>query len=228
MSQESSEALTGHMERAHITTSSEESLDFTKLGQIIYRPLHSNLKEVRILQVAPGINDDIVSCTLKNVSLLDDPKPEYETISYCWGPPRDLVSIMLDGRMVTVPPSSEAAVRRMRLSDKPRVLWIDAICIDQSSKSERSEQVAFMGMIYSSGERNLIYLGEDDEGMASRALKSIQDLVNEMRVITNDFETLTSTLWDVDTGEEMFSDEDFVTELDFVALQFLYDLPWFR
>ncbi|KAF2821670.1 hypothetical protein CC86DRAFT_239357, partial [Ophiobolus disseminans] len=120
-------------------------------------------QEIRLLVVAPGSPQDIVQCTLKQVSLLDQLPPEYETISYCWGAPKNPSFIELDGHEVPVPASSEAAVKRMRLMDRPRVLWIDAICIDQSSLEERSEQVTLMPIIYRSGKRNLVHLGDDDE-----------------------------------------------------------------
>jgi hypothetical protein len=228
MSQDSREALSGLMEQAHITASSDGSHDITRPDQTVYRPLNSGLKEIRLLVVAPCTEDDIVSGTLKHVSLLDDPKPEFETISYCWGPAQDDVSIMLDGRMVTVPPSSEAAVRRMRLSDRSRVVWIDAICINQSSKMERSEQVSFMGIIYGSGKQNLIYLGEDDNCVAVRAKKCFDNILDEMHTATDGFATLITTLQDAKTGATNFSSEDFQSEIDFEALIIHYDLPWFR
>jgi hypothetical protein len=225
LSRNPSEALSSLVEQAHITAPTEKSDDITKSEHIVYRPLNSELKEIRLLEVAPGTADDIVSGTLKHVSLVDDPKPAYETISYCWGPARDHVFIMLDGRMVTVPPSSEAAVRRMRLSDKPRVLWIDAICIDQSLESERSEQVAFMGMVYSSGKRNLIYLGEDTEGMANTALKSMKALVDAISAANNDFETLSVTVIDLETGEWRYCNDDFGIEINWEVLGVIYDFP---
>lgn len=42
-------------------------------------------------------------------------------------------------------------------------LWIDAICIDQDSKSERSQEVLKMGMIYSSAVQTISWLGNSDE-----------------------------------------------------------------
>lgn len=130
MSQDSGAALSDVLEQMHINTSSDEPRDSITHEHTVYRPLNRDLKEIRLFEVAPSTYNDIVTCTLKHVSLLSDPKPLYETISYCGGTPRDYVFIMLDGCMVPVPPSSEAAVRRMRLSDRPRVLWLDAICID--------------------------------------------------------------------------------------------------
>ncbi|KAF1919413.1 heterokaryon incompatibility, partial [Ampelomyces quisqualis] len=81
-------------------------------------------------------------------------------ISCCWSTPRSSSVIILDDRLVHVPKSPVAALRRMQLSDQPRILWIDAICINQPSESKKSERMAFMATIYISATRNLVHLGE--------------------------------------------------------------------
>lgn len=40
------------------------------------------------------------------------------------------------------------------------MLWIDAICINQSSMEERGHQVQLMGDVYSKAQRTWIWLGE--------------------------------------------------------------------
>jgi hypothetical protein len=194
----------------------------------VYDTLDSNSKEIRVLEVAPGAGDDMVKCTLKHVSLLSDSRLAYETISYCWGPSKDPVVINLNGCLVPVSATSEAAVRRMRLIDQSRVLWIDAICINQSSLSERNEQVALMSDVYSIATQNLVYLGKDDAGIAEQALESVQLIVSEMRAATNDFELLYQALYDEATGGQHYSDEKLSPNVNFEALRSLLDLPWFR
>jgi hypothetical protein len=115
----------------------------------------------------------------------------------------------------------------MRLGDQPRVLWIDAICIDQSSKAERSAQVAIMSMIFRAGRHNLVYLGEDD-GLADRGVKAIQCIVNDMRAATADLNLLVETIWDEATGTFFWSNEGFSVDVDFEALEALFSLQWFR
>ena len=53
------------------------------------------------------------------------------------------------------------ALRRLRDPAVSRILWIDAICINQSDKNEKSHQVAMMGEIYSSCQKAIVWLGED-------------------------------------------------------------------
>src|ERR1700722_6334025 len=47
-----------------------------------------------------------------------------------------------------------------------RVLWIDALCIDQENSAERSKQALLMGQIYATAWRVLIWLGEADDKMS--------------------------------------------------------------
>ncbi|KAB2100480.1 hypothetical protein AG0111_0g11323 [Alternaria gaisen] len=213
--------------RKHFPRKTTKSTQITAYPPPQYEPLNPTSKEIRVLDVAPGVGDAIVECTMRRISLLDDPVPVYETISYCWGPPRAPSTIKLNGDLTSVPASSEAAIRRMRLSDRPRTLWIDAICIDQSSVTERSAQVAFMSAVYRAGMRNLVYLGEDD-GMAERGVKTVQDVVTDMRTATNDLTMLAQTIFVKETGAHVTSAEGFNQDIDFEALDVFFGLEWFR
>jgi len=193
-----------------------------------YEALPLSQGEIRVLEVAPASFGEPVECTIKRISLIDDPVPCYETISYCWGPHRDPSTIKLNGHLVEVPASSEAAVRRMRLSDRPRVLWIDAICIDQSSTTERSAQVAFMAAVYSIAQHNLVYLGEDDDDMVERAMKALGDVMDDMRPATADFTLMWETIRNHETGDWLLSNEPFSASIDFKALEALFNHHWFR
>jgi hypothetical protein len=135
--------------------------------------------------------------------------------------------IKLDGHLTSVPASSEAAIRRMRLSGRPRTLWIDAICIDQSSVTERSEQLAFMSTVYRSGMRNLIYLGEDD-GMARRGVKALQDVITEMRTATANLTLLRQTMYAEGMDAILKSNKGFSEGVDFETLLALFSLSWVR
>ncbi|CAN9337341.1 unnamed protein product, partial [Alternaria alternata] len=213
--------------RKRIRRSTNESPGNTARPPSHYEPLDPTLKEIRVLDVAPGIGDAIVECTMRRISLRHKFVPIYETISYCWGAPRPPSTIKLNGHLTSVPASSEAAIRRMRLSGRPRTLWIDAICIDQSSVIERSDQVAFMSTVYCGGIRNLIYLGEDG-GMARRGVKAVQDVFTDMRTETANLTLLHQTIYAEGTGARLVSKEGFSKGVDFEALEVLFSLAWFR
>jgi hypothetical protein len=60
-----------------------------------------------------------------------------------------------------VAPNVAAAMRQLRSSCTPQVLWIDVICIDQISNVEKNHQVALMGRIYSLAQSVIVWLGPE-------------------------------------------------------------------
>jgi hypothetical protein len=69
----------------------------------------------------------------------------------------------------------DIALRRFRLPGECRRIWIDALCIDQSSIDEKNRQVALMGKIYSAASSVLLWLGPEQDRSAL-ALTFIQYL----------------------------------------------------
>ena len=97
---------------------------------------------IRLVELLPGQRDDEIRTRLSIVDL--EQNPQYEAISYVWGDARDKVSIICQGHEFWVTRNLYNAFLRVRLADRTRVLWADAICIDQNSITERSHHVAFM------------------------------------------------------------------------------------
>lgn len=115
---------------------------------------------VLILEPAPKISCP-VSCTLKELCL-DGLKPglgQYEALSYVWGSPKGNETILCHGEPLHVTENCLAALRHLRQQRRPRILWVDALCIDQSSLEERNHQVALMGEVYRMARCVLIWLG---------------------------------------------------------------------
>jgi len=52
---------------------------------------------------------------------------------------------------------------RLRLRDEPRLLWIDAVCINQTDNVEKTKQVMLMRKIYENAVSVLVRLGEGSE-----------------------------------------------------------------
>jgi hypothetical protein len=69
-------------------------------------------------------------------------------------------------------------VARTKYSASEESLWIGAVCIDQNDVSERNQQVAQMGLIYSSAVTVLAWLGRS-EGIA-QFLASMKELVADV------------------------------------------------
>ena len=108
-------------------------------------------------------------------------KPSYEALSYTWGSSskreRVFVRSILDHPQATLAVGENLfnALKHLRLLNRPRHLWIDAICINQIDNAEKSRQVHRMGRIFSLARCVVVWLGElaDQSGLALRALEDI-------------------------------------------------------
>lgn len=145
----------------------------------VYRRLNKDRKEIRLLTLQPGSGDDEIRCTLRHTFIDERPFPNYETISYVCGRPEEKRPIKLHGSPVNILANSEIVLRRMRLPASKRVLWLDAVCIDQNNVAERGHQVGVMSEIYTNTFRNLIWLGPDD-GHTEQAITEIRAVIEEM------------------------------------------------
>ncbi|CAG8975923.1 hypothetical protein HYALB_00007051 [Hymenoscyphus albidus] len=113
--------------------------------------------------------------------------PEYETVSYTWasedgdnnraqpiyiGPFWDVI---LQTRNFT------ALLRYLRPSRGFRLVWIDAISINQRDLVERNNQVARMGDIYRACTRTIVWLGHDLVDRKATARKKVPlELFNQV------------------------------------------------
>jgi hypothetical protein len=137
--------------------------------------------DFRLVEIQPGKPDDAICCNLFNTIVRDEPK--YEALSYTWGSPLNKQSIQCRhaasdraGHLL-VTRNCAAALRRLRLEDSPRAVWIDSICIDQTEVTERNHQLGLMAQIYTQAERVVIHLGEssEDSDSAMDWLREIDD-----------------------------------------------------
>jgi hypothetical protein len=123
--------------------------------------------------LSSGNFEDDILCSLSKVSL--DDKPFYEALSYVWGDRRITRRIFIDGISKRVTMNLEIALRHLRYVSQPRVLWIDAICINQRNIAERSVQVMHMGEVYKRATGVVAWLGEEssDSNLAFDALNAL-------------------------------------------------------
>ncbi|KAH8890584.1 HET-domain-containing protein [Thozetella sp. PMI_491] len=112
------------------------------------KAVKDEMKQIRLLRVLPGTSADEIQCELETVSLVED-YPPFEALSYVWGDAEDKPTVLMDGEIAHVTRNLEKALRRLRHHNRPRLLWADAVCINQDDKEERTSQVRLMGSIYS-------------------------------------------------------------------------------
>jgi hypothetical protein len=103
----------------------------------------------------------IIPCKLHGVALAA--APEYTALSYVWGSPDATKAILLDGQPFSVRENLWNFLAEYRVRGSGGLLWIDALCIDQSSIKERNHQVAIMKHIYLNARLVIAWLGLDLE-----------------------------------------------------------------
>lgn len=104
----------------------------------------------------------------------------YTALSYCWGNSRVTRNIDLDGQEFHVRTNLFEYLKQRREPTRSVMLWIDAICINQSDKSERSAQVTRMTSIYMNAQLIEIWLGPEDL-LSSVAMDELNRLARAVR-----------------------------------------------
>ncbi|KAF8847118.1 hypothetical protein BDZ45DRAFT_540435, partial [Acephala macrosclerotiorum] len=115
-------------------------------------------REIRLIALAPGERFSPVVCTSYPAYIHQH--PEFEALSYTWGPKHSLKCIEFKSSLIYVTKNLEAALRRLRSTNATRHIWVDALCINQDDNTERSSQVSLMREIYSQASRVIVWLGE--------------------------------------------------------------------
>jgi len=145
---------------------SEESGSVEPVYLPIYGPTLS-ADEFRLVCIpAAGENDeDVIHVSLETYSQANC--PEYEAVSYTWGGENGDYALC---RPVFIDPYWDVVLQSQNCWDmlqfaRPwrgvRMVWVDALCINQSNVQERGAQVAQMGQIYQQCSRVIVYLGPD-------------------------------------------------------------------
>ncbi|KAK2007610.1 hypothetical protein LZ32DRAFT_541657, partial [Colletotrichum eremochloae] len=117
---------------------------------------------IRVLVVVPSEDDSAPVLTY----LAHCPRiceVTYNALPYTWGSPGPMVEMAVNGQRMLVRKNLEQALRPVRGSRVARAIWVDAICIDQSSTAERSRQVARMFGIYDRAIEVICYVGKYGE-----------------------------------------------------------------
>ncbi|KAK4225946.1 ankyrin repeat-containing domain protein [Podospora fimiseda] len=135
---------------------------------------------IRLLHLLPHSDQKApIECrltVLPSLSTSEGCRP-YEALSYVWGSPLTTKSIRVNGHFnLVVTENLYAALMCLRDQFIQRILWVDAVCINQSEQEgalkERSEQVQAMARIYAQASRVLVWLGEVADG-SDQALDEI-------------------------------------------------------
>ena len=119
-------------------------------------------RSTRLIELEPS-NDYAapLRCRLLEISL--DNHPPYEALSYSWDAQNPKNQILCSNLNWLITENCDAALRQLRLLDRVRLLWIDSICIDQTSILERNQQIGLMEEIYARAMEVLVWLGNGNK-----------------------------------------------------------------
>ncbi|KAH8665926.1 heterokaryon incompatibility protein-domain-containing protein [Tricladium varicosporioides] len=124
-----------------------------------YEPADLEVPAFRLLRLIKGREVDI-ECELFQAWLYEDCATiPYEALSYTWGGTEMTKYIKIEGKRFGITENLYWALWHLRSQDTDRILWIDAVCINQSNNEERGQHVRQMGNIYSQADRVIIWLG---------------------------------------------------------------------
>ncbi|KAI1082505.1 heterokaryon incompatibility protein-domain-containing protein [Whalleya microplaca] len=142
-----------------------------------YSPLHG--EEIRLITLHPGPWDDDLYVELHHEDL-SEPAP-YEALSYVWGSIDDKVPIRVHAGLLSITRNLASSLRYLRYEDRPRVLWVDAVSMNQRDVPERSHQVTMMGSIFQKAARVVAWIGNEEDDSAY-ALDYLENLSSRIEV----------------------------------------------
>lgn len=192
-----------------------------------YTPLRESNDEIRLLHLLPGQHEDALRVLIEHVDFSEDQIPDYEALSYTLGDQNDYVEIEIGqrgGSFLTVTRNLADALPCLRRGDSPRVIWVDAICVNQKDLGERSRQVALMASLYTRAKQVLVWLDleSDNSSEAFDCAQLIREKVRFSWIVDQPPVFLTDEAqWTKKEGDVPFSWEQLK------ALVEIYDRPWF-
>ncbi|TGO45085.1 hypothetical protein BCON_0424g00020 [Botryotinia convoluta] len=181
---------------------------------------------IRLLVLPPSVDTTAdIHCDLLTTTLIEwqnDMFNSYTALSYVWGDTKNKKMIYINNEVFEVTTNLDSALRDIRDPLRERYLWIDAICINQADKTERSKQVSQMAKIYQVARHTIIYLGESTES-STELLGAISRGYNR---IPNPLETAATDMLAL-----FFNDITFYTTEKYHRAQNMFweilERPWF-
>jgi hypothetical protein len=166
----------------------EQGVDRSNSSGYQYRRLNYKLGlEIRLVVLYPGHKSDDLVCDIIHSNLLD--KPAYEAVSYTWatleGDASLSAHVFCRGKKIAVTKNCESMLRTMRRQGTNRMIWVDAICIDQENSEEKNHQVRLMATIYSNASQVVAYLGPTNQEISGSINRVMDHLEGNFAAMVN-------------------------------------------
>ncbi len=214
-------------------------------GDDVYR--HSLLEHgsIRLLCLMPHENQHApIHCRIVNYPLqkAGQGRHPYEALSYVWGSEDNPKSIYIhldydapspkrrrgcsrassptgNTRRLSVTSNLHTALSHLRDRLFERIVWVDAICINQQDEVEKGHQVQSMARVYANATSVVVWLGEAtaDSDQAIETLRTVAELDAELPAVKQLGRPL-----------EKPSDNVEIDEATRQAIIALLERPWFQ
>lgn len=194
-----------------------------------YSPLDPRTSSFRLLRLYPG-DTTTIECEMLDSSIGSSNTLPYEALSYAWGSTELVRRVKINKQTLWITENLYIALACLRSRDHDRVLWIDAICINQAQKDEQSQQVREMGRIFSFASRVIIWLGMPTQEVVllMEALSVLQVKSTAVaRAGAQADSTTWKILWSSYLSRLSSSNEDLIAQQR-EGLQVLLRRPWFE
>ena len=191
-----------------------------------YTPLNDDLKEIRLLTLYGGDFKADIHISIRTVPLSPDNPPTYEALSYVWGSLKNPIDIHVGVQTLAVTQNLAGALPYLRYRDKPRTLWIDAICVNQQDLKERSRQVRRMADMYRLADRVVVWLGPGNKH-SSYGVRLLDELSSKLTVDWMSG-TMEPTSNDADKHWADRNEELPYSDRELRAIYSLIECPWFE
>jgi hypothetical protein len=127
----------------------------------LYPPLKTR-QSIRLLKVDARGSEYDLSFDLFTTTI-ETARDCFHALSYTWGHPGDEELITINGHDFSVRRNLFGFLRRLRELQWSGMVWVDAICINQSDVLERNQQVQIMAKIYTAAREVFVWLGPGSE-----------------------------------------------------------------
>lgn len=134
--------------------------------------------------------------------VIDDKCRNYEALSYTWHSQELTKTIFCNEKLLHVTHNLYDALRALRRPSACRLLWIDAICINQADLQERSQQVSIMRQIYSRASLVISFIGKEDEHSAT-AFRFIEKIIKKHVSVGVSLHASPDAIWSKQTMDAM-------------------------
>ncbi len=160
------------------------------MENFVHDPLDLTKDQIRLLRISSK-ESGIIQCDTKPFDRKSC--PPYTALSYLWGPPLPARIISLNDKPFEIRENLWDFFEQLLEGLIPCIqdgkgldidyLWVDQLCIDQSSIAEKSSQVNQMTRVYEDAHQVMVCLGKASS-TSSMALKSLPHLVQQYRIMS--------------------------------------------